>query len=167
MIWKCLIVDDEPPALKVIKSYIDLVENLSIVALCSNAFQAMEILKKEKVDLLFLDIQMPKLTGIGFIKTLTHPPKIIFTTAYKEYAVDAFDLDAVDYLLKPISLERFLKAVNKINLNCINSLRVISVRVNDEVYIPSSLLRMGVGTSFLDNASAGGIFVNYNTVKDY
>ena len=114
MIWKCIIVDDEPPALKIIKSYIDLVENLSIVALCSNALQAMEILKKEKVDLLFLDIQMPKLTGIGFIKTLAHPPKIIFTTAYKEYAVDAFDLDAVDYLLKPISLERFLKAVNKV-----------------------------------------------------
>ncbi len=114
MIWKCLIVDDEPPALKIIKSYIDLVENLSVVASCSNALQAMEILKKEKIDLLFLDIQMPKLTGIGFIKTLAQPPKIIFTTAYKEYAVDAFDLDAVDYLLKPISLERFLKAVNKI-----------------------------------------------------
>ena len=104
MIWKCLIVDDEPPALKIIKSYIDLVENLSVVASCSNALQAMEILKKEKVDLLFLDIQMPKLSGISFIKTLVHPPKIIFTTAYKEYAVDAFDLDAVDYLLKPISL---------------------------------------------------------------
>ena len=114
MIWKCLIVDDEPPALKIIKSYVGLVENLSVVASCSNALEAMEILKKEKIDLLFLDIQMPKLTGIGFIKTLAHPPKIIFTTAYKEYAVDAFDLDAVDYLLKPISLERFLKAVNKI-----------------------------------------------------
>lgn len=114
MIWKCLIVDDEPPALKIIESYIDLVENLSIVASCSNALEAMEILKKEKVDLLFLDIQMPKLTGIGFIKTLAQPPKIIFTTAYKEYAVDAFDLGAIDYLLKPISLERFLKAVNKI-----------------------------------------------------
>ena len=114
MIWKCLIVDDEPPALKIIKNYIDLVENLSIVATCSNALQAMEILKKEKVDLLFLDIQMPKLNGIGFIKTLAHTPKIIFTTAYKEYAVDAFDLNAVDYLLKPISLERFLKAVNKV-----------------------------------------------------
>ncbi len=114
MIWKCLIVDDEPPALKIIKGYIDLVENLSVVASCSNALEAMEVLKKEKVDLLFLDIQMPKLTGIGFIKTLAHPPKVIFTTAYKEYAVDAFDLDAIDYLLKPISLERFLKAVNKI-----------------------------------------------------
>jgi DNA-binding LytR/AlgR family response regulator len=114
MIWKCLIVDDEPPALKIIKSYIELVADMSIVATCSNVLQAMEILKKEKIDLLFLDIQMPKLTGIAFLKTLAHPPKVIFTTAYKEYAIDAFDLDAVDYLLKPISLERFLKAINKI-----------------------------------------------------
>ncbi len=114
MIWKCLLVDDEPPALKIIKSYIDLVENLTVVASCNNALQAMEVMEKEKVDLLFLDVQMPKLSGIGFVKTLAHPPKIIFTTAYKEYAVDAFDLDVVDYLLKPISLERFLKAVNKV-----------------------------------------------------
>ncbi len=154
MIWKCLIVDDEPPALKIIKSYIDIVENLSIVASCSNAFQAMEILRKEKVDLLFLDIQMPKLTGIGFIKTLAHPPKIIFTTAYKEYAVDAFDLDAVDYLLKPISLERFLKAVNKVtNLNTVteqimapskqgflyfrSERKMVKVFLDDMVYIES------------------------------
>lgn len=154
MIWKCLIVDDEPPALKIIKSYIDLVETLSVVASCSNALQAMEILKKEKVDLLFLDIQMPKLTGIGFVKTLPHPPKIIFTTAYKEYAVDAFDLDAVDYLLKPISLERFLKAVNKItNSNTVteqimtsskqgflyfrSERKMVKVFLDDMVYIES------------------------------
>jgi DNA-binding LytR/AlgR family response regulator len=114
MIWKCLIVDDEPPAVKIIKSYVELVADLSIVGSCSNVLQAIEILKKEKVDLIFLDIQMPKLTGIAFLKTLSHPPKVIFTTAYKEYALDAFDLDAVDYLLKPVSLERFLKAVNKV-----------------------------------------------------
>jgi DNA-binding LytR/AlgR family response regulator len=114
MIWKCLIVDDEPPAIKIIKNYVELVADLSVIGTCSNVLQAMEILKKEKVDLLFLDIQMPKLTGIAFLKTLSHPPKVIFTTAYKEYALDAFDLDAVDYLLKPVSLERFLKAVNKV-----------------------------------------------------
>ena len=154
MIWKCLIVDDEPPALKVIKSYIDLVDNLSFVASCNNAFQAMEILKKEKVDLLFLDIQMPKLSGIGFLKTLSHPPKIIFTTAYKEYAVDAFELDAVDYLLKPISLERFLIAINKVtNSNIIaeqylapskqgflyfrSERKMVKVFLDDMVYIES------------------------------
>lgn len=109
-----MIVDDEPPAQKVIKNYVELVPELSLAGTCSNALQALEILKNEKIDLLFLDIQMPKLTGIGFLKTLTYAPKVIFTTAYREFAADAFDLDAVDYLLKPISLERFLKAINKL-----------------------------------------------------
>jgi DNA-binding LytR/AlgR family response regulator len=120
MIWKCLLVDDEPPALKVIEKYIDMVEQIEIVGKCSNAFEAMDILQKKKVDLLFLDVQMPKLAGTNFLKTLHHPPRVIFTTAYKEYASDAFELDAVDYLLKPISLERFLKAVNK--LICTNGI---------------------------------------------
>ncbi|MEO6819389.1 MAG: LytTR family DNA-binding domain-containing protein [Ginsengibacter sp.] len=158
MIWKCLIVDDEPPALKIIKNYIDMVENLSIVASCSNAFQAMEILKKEKVDLLFLDIQMPKLTGIGFIKTLAQPPKVIFTTAYKEYAVDAFDLDAVDYLLKPVSLERFLKAVNKVtNSNKVNE-GIISPSRQGFLYFRSDRKMVKV---FLDEI----IFIE--SLKDY
>jgi DNA-binding LytR/AlgR family response regulator len=114
MVWKCLLVDDEPPALGVLRQYIGLVDQLEIVDACSNAFQAMEILQKKKTDLLFLDIQMPKLSGTSFLKTLRQPPKVIFTTAYKEFASDAFELDAVDYLVKPFSLERFLKAVNKV-----------------------------------------------------
>ena len=115
MIWKCLVVDDEPPAIKIIETYIGLAEGLQLAGSCHNAFEAIRLLKAETIDLLFLDIQMPKLLGTSFLKTLSHPPKVIFTTAYKEYATDAFDLDAVDYLLKPISLERFLKAVNKLN----------------------------------------------------
>ncbi len=114
MIWNCLLVDDEPPALKILEKYIAMVEQLEIAGKCSNAFEAMDILQKKKVDLIFLDIQMPKLAGTNFLKTLQYPPKVIFTTAYKEYASDAFELDAVDYLVKPISLERFLKAVNKL-----------------------------------------------------
>ncbi|HZH94767.1 MAG TPA: LytTR family DNA-binding domain-containing protein [Flavisolibacter sp.] len=114
MIWKCLIVDDEPPAIKVLEKYVGLAEGLQLAGTCANAFTAMTFLKAAPVDLIFLDIQMPKLSGIGFLKTLQHPPKVIFTTAYKEFAIDAFDLDAVDYLLKPVSLERFLKAVNKL-----------------------------------------------------
>ena len=114
MKWKCLIVDDEPPAVKIIKKYADMVDQLEITGSCSNALQAMEYLKSTKIDLLFLDIQMPKLLGTSFLKTLQHPPKVIFTTAHKEYATEAFDLDAVDYLLKPVSFERFLKAVNKV-----------------------------------------------------
>lgn len=114
MVWKCLIVDDEPPAVKVMETYVGMAEGLQLAGSCGNAFEAMKFLKAEPVDLLFLDVQMPKLSGTGFLKTLPHPPKVIFTTAYKEYASEAFDLDAVDYLLKPVSLERFLKAVNKL-----------------------------------------------------
>ncbi len=114
MKWKCLIIDDEPPAVKIIKKYAEMVDQLEITGSCSNALQAMEYLKSTKIDLLFLDIQMPKLFGTSFLKTLQHPPKVIFTTAHKEYATEAFDLDAVDYLLKPVSFERFLKAVNKV-----------------------------------------------------
>lgn len=111
---KCLLVDDELIGQKLLKQYIQLVEQLELVAICGNAFQAMEILKTEKVDLIFLDIQMPHLLGTSMIKTLQHPPKVIFVTAHEEYAVEAFELDAVDFLLKPVSLERFLKAVNKV-----------------------------------------------------
>jgi DNA-binding LytR/AlgR family response regulator len=114
MKWKCLLVDDEPPALSILEKYISMVSQLELTGKCSNAFQAMEILQQKKVDLIFLDIQMPKLSGTSFLKTLNHPPKVIFTTAFKEYASEAFDLDAVDYLVKPVSLERFLKAVNKV-----------------------------------------------------
>jgi DNA-binding LytR/AlgR family response regulator len=114
MTWKCLLVDDEPLAIDVLKQHIAVVEQLEVVGACNNAFKAMEFLKEQPVDLMFLDIHMPKLSGISFVRTLQHPPKVIFTTAYKEYALDAFELDAVDYLLKPISLERFLRAVNKL-----------------------------------------------------
>jgi DNA-binding LytR/AlgR family response regulator len=114
MTWKCLLVDDEPLAIEVLEKYIEAVDQLQVVGTCRNAFQAMEFLQKNPVDLIFLDIHMPKLSGTSFVRTLQHPPKIIFTTAYKEHAIDAFELDAVDYLLKPISLERFLRAVNKL-----------------------------------------------------
>jgi DNA-binding LytR/AlgR family response regulator len=114
MSWKCLLVDDEPPALKILEQYISMVDQFEIVGTCNNAFQAMEILQRSKIDIVFLDIQMPKLTGTSFLKTLPHPPHVIFTTAYKEFASEAFDLDAVDYLVKPFSVERFLKAINKV-----------------------------------------------------
>ncbi len=113
MKYTCIIVDDEPPAIKILKNYIETLENLEIVGMCNNAFQAMDILTKEKVDLMFLDVNMPKLLGTQLLKTIQHPPKVIFTTAHKDYAVEAFELDAIDYLLKPVSFERFIKAVNK------------------------------------------------------
>jgi DNA-binding LytR/AlgR family response regulator len=111
--WKCLIVDDEPPALKVLEKYIGALDYLEIIGTLNNACQVIDMLHRKKVDLMFLDINMPKLLGTQLLKTIKDPPKVIFTTAHKDYAVDAFELDAIDYLLKPVSFERFLKAVNK------------------------------------------------------
>lgn len=108
-----IIVDDEPLAQDVLETYVEKIPELKLVGKCSNALEANEALKQQQVDLMFLDIQMPQLTGIDFLKTLTDPPLVIFTTAYPNYAVEGFELNALDYLLKPISLERFMKAVNK------------------------------------------------------
>src|SRR3954470_22656178 len=99
----CLIVDDEPPAREILKQHIAGVEALELAGTCSNAVEAVSFLKEHPVDLLLLDIQMPQLLGTNFIRTLKNPPKVIFTTAYRKYAVEGFELDAVDYLLKPIS----------------------------------------------------------------
>ncbi len=108
-----IIVDDEPLALDVLETYIDKLSEVNLIARCNNALEANEALKNNQVDLMFLDIQMPQLTGIDFLKTLSNPPLVIFTTAYANYAIEGFELNAIDYLLKPISLERFMKAVNK------------------------------------------------------
>ncbi len=110
---KCLVVDDEPLARDLMRSHIEKLENFEIVAECCDAMKALQVLQKHTVDLMFMDIQMPQITGIEFLKTLKHPPKVIITTAYREYAIDGFELDVVDYLLKPITFNRFLKAVNK------------------------------------------------------
>jgi len=110
---KCIIVDDEPLAIEVIESHLSHFENIEIVARCRHALEAFEVLKSDKVDIMFLDIQMPHIIGTDFLRSLTNPPKVIFTTAYRQYAIDGFDLDVLDYLLKPISFERFLQAMNK------------------------------------------------------
>lgn len=110
---RCLIVDDEPLAIELVQRHVEQVEGLEVAGTCQNALEAFEFLKRESVDLLFLDIQMPLLTGIEFLRSLQHPPKVIFTTAYREYAVEGYELDIVDYLLKPISFNRFFKAINK------------------------------------------------------
>jgi two-component SAPR family response regulator len=108
-----IIVDDEPLALDVLETYISRMPELNLIARCNNAFEANDVLKNNDIDLMFLDIQMPQLTGIEFLKTLSKPPMVIFTTAYPNYAVEGFELNALDYLLKPISMDRFMKSVNK------------------------------------------------------
>jgi len=111
---KCLIIDDEPPAQLVLKKYIDQVSLLELSGQCNSAVEAISFLQTQSVDLLFLDIQMPGLLGTNFIRTINNPPKVIFTTAYRKFAIEGFELNAVDYLLKPISFDRFITGVNKV-----------------------------------------------------
>ena len=110
---RCLLVDDEPPAREILRRYINDIATMELSAECSNALQAFTVLQKETVDLMFLDIRMPGINGNDFLKSIKHPPKVIFTTAYPEYALEGYELDVVDYLLKPVPFDRFLKAVNK------------------------------------------------------
>ncbi|MDB5222504.1 MAG: response regulator of the LytR/AlgR family [Chitinophagaceae bacterium] len=111
---RCLVIDDELPARDVLQKHIAGVKVLELAGTCSNAVEALSFLQSNTVDLLFLDIEMPHILGTNFIRTLKNPPKVIFTTAYRKYAIEGFELDAVDYLLKPIGFDRFLKALNKI-----------------------------------------------------
>jgi DNA-binding LytR/AlgR family response regulator len=110
---RCLIVDDEPLAIEAIRIHIEKLESLKLVAESTDAIQAFDTLRNNRIDLMFLDIQMPEMSGLDFLHALKNPPKVIFTTAYREYAIQAFDLDVIDYLLKPISFDRFMQAVNK------------------------------------------------------
>lgn len=110
---KCLIVDDEPLAQRVLEKYISELSQMELVGKCSDAIDAMEVLQSQDVDLIFLDINMPRLSGINFLKTYKNPPMVIITTAYTEYALESYELNVLDYLKKPFSFERFLQAVQK------------------------------------------------------
>jgi DNA-binding LytR/AlgR family response regulator len=113
-IMKCIIIDDEPLAIEILESYVAKVDQLQLAGTFRNAVSAFTFLQQHPVDLIFLDIQMPKLSGIDFLKTLRNPPKVIFTTAFRDYAIEGFELEVADYLLKPIPFDRFLKAVAKV-----------------------------------------------------
>lgn len=111
---RCLIVDDEPLAREGLASYAENIPDLEIVSLCQNAIEANQLLSEQTIDLLFLDINMPQLSGMDFLKSLANPPMVVFTTAYREFAIESYDLNAIDYLIKPISFQRFMKACNKV-----------------------------------------------------
>ncbi|TYA71595.1 LytR/AlgR family response regulator transcription factor [Seonamhaeicola marinus] len=113
MIIKCIIIDDEPLAISLIETHLAKIPNMEVIAKCNNAIEAFSVLKSQQVDLMFLDIQMPLLTGMEFLKSLNNSPKVILTTAYREYAIESYEFDVVDYLLKPIAFDRFFKAINK------------------------------------------------------
>jgi DNA-binding LytR/AlgR family response regulator len=123
----CIVVDDEPIARAGIIEYVRQIDYLHLVAQCKTAIEAVGVLQKSKIDLILIDIQMPKLTGIEFVRALADPPLIIFTTAYSEYAIEGFELEVVDYLLKPISFPRFLKAVEKAQNLLMNNHREVHI----------------------------------------
>ncbi len=139
MTLKCLLVDDEPLAIKLLENHIAKIDSLEVVATCNSAIKAFEKLNTKKIDILFLDIKMPHLTGIDFLKTLKNPPKTILTTAYRDYATESYDLEVIDYLLKPITFERFLKAVDKLlrNYKPSNSITEVQKPINEFIFIKS------------------------------
>lgn len=143
---KCLVIDDEELARTLLKSYIDKIDFLELVDTLESPLSAMQILKDSAIDIVFLDIQMPELKGTGFAKMIDQKTKVIFTTAYSEYALEGFDLNALDYLLKPITFERFLQAVNKVSVepgNLENTITIKSgydlhkLKFEDIIYIQS------------------------------
>jgi len=147
---KCLLVDDEPLAIALLKQHIAQVDLLEVAGDCPNAVKALEILQMKEIDLLFLDIRMPSVSGLELLRMLRHPPKVILTTAYREYALDGYDLDIVDYLLKPITFERFLKAVERLfrQMNLSAATVVPPASEAPALYIKSGYknIRVGVDT---------------------
>lgn len=134
--FNCLIVEDEPLAAEILEDYIKDVPFLKLIAKCNDAVFAVDILQNEKIDVIFLDIHLPKIKGIDFLKSISNLPKVIITSAYHEYALDAYELNVVDYLLKPIEFSRFLKAVNKLNhLSDINRDNKTTATESDRAYV--------------------------------
>jgi DNA-binding LytR/AlgR family response regulator len=134
---RCIAIDDEPPALAQMEDYISRVPYLQLLKLCENAFEAIELLKKQEIDLMFLDIEMEGLTGIQLLNVLKKRPKVVLTTAYSQYALKAFDLDVADYLLKPISFERFLQSVEKVY----DVLQPANIQVTENQNLPENNAR--------------------------
>lgn len=132
---KCIIVDDEPLAIEILESYVARIDDLQLVGTFRNAIAAFTFLQQNPVELIFLDIQMPKLSGIDFLKTLKRPPKVIFTTAFRDYAIDGFELEVADYLLKPIPFERFLKSIAKVLPQRVEETKTVSPQAPADNFI--------------------------------
>ncbi|HAC15993.1 MAG TPA: DNA-binding response regulator [Bacteroidetes bacterium] len=156
---KCLVVDDEPIAREILESYITDMPGLSLVGSCNSALQAMEVLKKQSVDLMFLDVNMPRLSGIELLRTLESYPAIVLTTAYPDYALQGYELDVVDYLLKPFSFERFLKAVQKVE-----SRVLVSVGATRQLIVKSDKKTWPIEMDDIRFVESIGDYVNITTV---
>jgi DNA-binding LytR/AlgR family response regulator len=157
---KCIIVDDEPLAIEILESYVAKVEQLQLVSTFRNAVSAFTFLQQHAVDLIFLDIQMPKLSGIDFLKTLKNPPKVIFTTAFRDYALQGFELEIVDYLLKPIPFDRFLKAVAKV----LHQPTAVQTAIKPDV-VPDNYVYFKVDKKMIKTKMADVLYIE--SIKDY
>lgn len=166
----CLIVDDEPIARDIIKTYCGHLPYMHVIAACGNALEAKTILFEQKVDILFLDIAMPVMDGVTFLKTLRNPPQVIFTTAYKEFALDAFDLSACDYLLKPFSLERFItavdKAVERLQVTPITAPESADHKIQDYLFVKADGKIFKIGHEDLLYAEASGNYTKVVTTRN-
>ena len=158
---KCLLVDDEPLAIKLLENHISKISSFEVVATCNNAMKALEILNTHEIDLLFLDIKMPTITGIDFLKSLRNPPKTIFTTAYREYALESYDLDVADYLLKPITFDRFFRAVERYY----RDLKPTQISVATPKTAVETLIQIKSGTKYHKVAVSDIAYIE--SLKDY
>ncbi len=163
----CIIADDEPIARQILENYIDSFSYLNLIASCKNAFEVLEILQQKEVDILFLDINMPKLSGLSLLKTLPKRPNVIITTAYPEYAIEGFELSVTDYLVKPFSLERFMQAVQKVSIN--KDLETIIIEkkeeINRSIFIKSDKKIIKLNFDEIYYAEAYGNYVKIFTDK--
>lgn len=165
---QCVIADDEPIARQIIETYMESIPNLELVASCKNAFEVMEILQQKKVDILFLDINMPKLSGLSLLKTMQQKPNVIITTAYPEYAVEGFELSVLDYLLKPFSLERFLQAVLKVQQKSTEQAKTIFVdraEAATSIFVKSDKKSVKINFDDIFHIEAYGNYIKIGTDK--
>jgi len=163
MILNCLIVDDEPLSLDVLEKYINDIPGLELVGRCLNAFEAMKKINESEIDLLFLDINMPKLSGINMVKSMKNLPEVIFTTAYPEYAVEGFELEVMDYLVKPISFERFLKTIAKARNKFENRHDEVSTNPQSFIMVKSNKKHYKLPYSEIKHIKSMGDFVKIHT----
>jgi DNA-binding LytR/AlgR family response regulator len=143
-----MVIDDEPLGIELIQNHLSHIETMQVVASCNSAMEAYKVLNHQKIDLLFLDIQMPLITGLDFLKSLKNPPKVIITTAFRNYALEGYELDVVDYLLKPITFNRFLKAIEKYYQHvAVNRHEVMGSKESDFIYLKSNKKNYKLHTS--------------------
>ena len=165
---KCIIADDEPIARQIIENYIQEIPNLQLIASCKNAFEVMEILNETTIDILFLDINMPKLSGLSLLKTMHYKPNVIITTAYSEYALEGFELNVTDYLLKPFSLERFLQAVLKVKQISIKNTETVLAEkeeLTNSIFVKSDKKIIKINFDEIQYVEAYGNYIKIFTDK--